>query len=102
MIVKLVIDVEYFGPVASMVDRFAGLGATGLRVHWPSCGRGFVVVVSALLVFGGCASAVSPIFVGDYETGNFAQWPRCQNVAVRGVPCSSFRTSTHSMQVHRA
>jgi hypothetical protein len=68
-------------------------------VHWASCGRGFVVVVSALLVFGGCAPAVSPIFVGDYETGNFDQWPWCQNVAVRSVPCSSFRTSTHSMQV---
>jgi Polysaccharide lyase len=75
-------------------------------VNWASCGREFVVAVSALLAFGGCASAVSagkhepgPIFVGDYETGNFDQWPWCQNVAVRSVPCSSFRTSTHSMQV---
>ncbi len=64
MIVKLFIDFEYFSLVASTVDRFTGSGA--IRVHWASCGRGFVVVVSALLVFGGCASAVSPIFVGDY------------------------------------
>jgi len=63
MIVKLGIDFEYFSLVALTVDRFTGLRA--IRVHWASCGRGFVVVVSALLVFGGCASAVSPIFVGS-------------------------------------
>jgi hypothetical protein len=97
MTAKLVVDFEYFSLLASTVDGFTGLGA--IRVNWAPCGRGFVVAVSALLVFGGCASTVGPIFVGGFQTGNFNQWPWCQNVAVGSVPCSSFRTSTHSMQV---
>ena len=61
---------------------------------------GFVVRYQALLAFGGCASSVAaPIFVGSFQTGNFDQWPWCQNVAVGSIPCSSFRTPTYSMQV---
>src|SRR5271169_509503 len=98
MSTKPIVDFEYFSLLASTVDGFTGLGAT--RVNWTSCGRGFVVAVSALLVSGGCASsAPRPIFVGGFQTGNFDQWPWCQNVAVGSIPCSSFRTSTYSMHV---
>jgi hypothetical protein len=37
--------------------------------------------------------------VGSFQTGTFDQWLRCQNVTVRSIPCSSFRTPTDSMQV---
>ncbi len=57
--------------------RFTGLGA--ISVNWASCGRGFVVAVSALLAFGECASAAAvPIFVGGFKTGNFQREMVCR------------------------
>jgi hypothetical protein len=53
-------DSKYLEVLASTVDASTGLGAIG--VNWASCGRGFLVAVSALLVFGGYASAARPIF----------------------------------------
>jgi hypothetical protein len=45
------------------------------------------------------ASASTPTFVGDFESGNFNQWPVCQNIAVRSVVCSALGAPTYSMQV---
>jgi len=88
-----------------------------MRLSWLSCGRGFVVAAILSLVVGsaaGCdgpqsepraaaeppaAAAAIPSFVGDFETGNFDQWPVCQNVAVRSVGCSALGPPTYSMQV---
>jgi Polysaccharide lyase len=93
-------------------------------MSWVSRGRAFAVAVPALLMFGVYASAcaVEPTpgpttgqptpacaavsyrscaasFLGDFETGNFDQWPLCQNVAVGSVPCSLLGAPTYSMQV---
>lgn len=47
----------------------------------------------------GRAPAVPGGFVGDFETGNFDQWPVCQNVAVGSIPCTSYSDPNYSMQV---
>lgn len=45
------------------------------------------------------ASAATASFVGDFETGNFNQWPVCQDVAVRSVICTQLGAPTYAMQV---
>jgi hypothetical protein len=91
-----------------------------MRLGWLSCGRGFVVAAIVSLVVGaasGCdapdstsrvvksadassvATAATASFVGDFETGNFDQWPVCQNVAVWSVVCRALGPPTYSMQV---
>jgi hypothetical protein len=44
-------------------------------------------------------AAAMASFVGDFETGNFDQWPYCQNVVVTSAPCSELHNSTYSMTV---
>lgn len=58
-----------------------------------------VAVAATVLVFGGRAPAASATFVGDYETGDFSQWPICQDVAVGSVPCAGAALGEHSMRV---
>ncbi|MGB3482215.1 MAG: polysaccharide lyase [Mycobacterium sp.] len=81
-----------------------------MRSKWLSFGRGFgVAVLTAALVASvtGCAgphttpvaSAAAPTFVGDFETGNFNQWPVCQDVAVGSVTCSKLDGSGYGMRV---
>jgi hypothetical protein len=95
-----------------------------MRLTWLSRGGGFAI---AVLVSVGAASGcgaphsassadphstsiadphstsialtATPSFVGDFETGNFNQWPVCQDVAVGSVVCSKLGTSTYGMQV---
>ena len=46
-----------------------------------------------------CASRIEREFVGDYETGNFDQWPYCQNALVTSAPCTEYTNTTYSMKV---
>jgi hypothetical protein len=80
-------------------------------MSWRSIGRAFAVVALVACLVGvtvGCdatpantfrASAATASFVGDFETGNFNQWPVCQNVAVKSVVCTAIGAPTYSMQV---
>ena len=49
-----------------------------------------VVVIAAAGVIGGpvtpAVEAAGPLFVGDYSTGDFSQWPTVQNVSYLGGP----------------
>lgn len=44
------------------------------------------------------AASAGSAFVGDYETGDFGQWPTCQDVRNGSRPCDSFESS-YSMQI---
>lgn len=66
-----------------------------------------LTIVSMLLcltlaVSCGSAPASPPGFVGDFETGNFDQWPICQNPAIGSADCTSYRDIDHSMQVEES
>ncbi|MFE3290942.1 polysaccharide lyase [Rhodococcus sp. NPDC059234] len=43
----------------------------------------------------------APLFTGDFETGNFSQWPICQSVAINDA-CSLYDNSHYSLQVQSA
>jgi Polysaccharide lyase len=58
-----------------------------------------VVLVMSLIACGRAPAAVSANFVGDFETGNFDQWPICQNVTAGSEPCASVPDQGYSMQV---
>lgn len=60
-----------------------------------------ILVGVMLLLSCGHAPASPPGFVGDFETGNFDQWPICQNAAVGSVACTSYQGPSHSMQVEQ-
>jgi len=76
-----------------------------------SCGKGLAVVTALVLcavVALGCetkdhnafrAAAATASFVGDFETGNFDQWPVCQDVAAQSVVCTKLGPPTYSLQV---
>ncbi|NMN96655.1 heparin lyase I family protein [Antrihabitans stalactiti] len=46
------------------------------------------------------ASAV-PSFVGDYETGNFSQWPVCQSKVINDS-CSNYNNANYSLMVQNS
>ena len=56
-----------------------------------------VVVVTLTVVAGcvsGCVASVvmaQPMFIGDYATGNFSQWPNVQNRDITGPGLITFR-----------
>ncbi len=56
-----------------------------------------VVVVTLMVVaecVSGCAASVvmaQPMFIGDYSTGNFSQWPNVQNRGYNGPGLVTFR-----------
>lgn len=81
--------------VTSRVARGEHLGNSSIRKKL------LVLVIVAGVIFGFAppASATPPLFVGDFETGNFDQWPVCQDVAVYSVACSSMQEQTYSMRV---
>jgi hypothetical protein len=58
-----------------------------------------VAVAASVLVFGGRAPAASTTFVGDYETGNFDQWPICQDPAVGSATCAGAALGDRNMRV---
>lgn len=79
-------------------------------MSWLSCSRALAVVALVAWTAGAAsgygapisppvASAATPSFVGDFETGNFDQWPVCQNAAVKSVLCTELGAPTYSMQV---
>jgi hypothetical protein len=93
-----------------------------MRLSWLSGGRGFAVAALVLWAVGAASAcgappgpsarpitpttpttqialAATPSFVGDFETGNFNQWPVCQNAAVGSVRCSEWGTPTYGMQI---
>jgi hypothetical protein len=57
-----------------------------------------VVAVAVSFVINGFAIAAPASFVGNFETGNFDQWPVCQNV-VLNAPCTEYSSPTYSMQI---
>lgn len=63
------------------------------------CGRIAVVAVVTSLIACSPATAAQASFVGDFETGNFDQWPTCQNAAIVSSACNEFHVDTHDMQV---
>jgi hypothetical protein len=60
-----------------------------------------VATVASVLVFDGKAPAASTFFVGDYETGDFGQWPICQDFVVGSAPCAESTLGDHSMRVQQ-
>lgn len=69
---------------------------------WGLCRRVSMAAVVTALVFAApacTARASAARFIGDFETGNFDQWAKCQNVEVVSVPCTEFHSDGHSMAV---
>ncbi len=79
--------------------RVLGAGLLALAVAWSGVVSPLpTTAVSSIPPPAGPGPVVRPIFVGDFETGNFSQWPNCQNVVVGTAQCSGLPPS-HSMSV---
>lgn len=70
-------------------------------LHRPVRRHAVVAMLLCVMLAMSCGSAPAspPGFVGDFETGNFDQWPICQNPAVGSAACTSYRDPSYSMQV---
>jgi hypothetical protein len=68
-------------------------------VTWSWCRRPLAVAAVALLTACTPAASAQTRFVGDFETGNFDQWPNCQSVDLVTGACKQVGSASPSMRV---